>query len=341
MSGAAAALVGYASSSSSSGSSASEEEEGASSAQPEGPLPGAAGSGVGSASSPGSARAASGSLPAARLPMPDSVLNMFRDREEEVVDDSSQHGGRLRTFPHERGNWATHVYMPCHGHSHGEEDTHGGCILHGGGGQPWQPPERHPGVPRLGRGPSPGGLQVRLFADEVQEDFGDLLQLLLLHARTYVASLTAVTEFHISLSQSVVLRYHWINPFVQSLKERLASFHRFVCRADQVKVYTNEAKTRTFLGLEVSLGHSQFLELVSEVDKVMEEFNLPLFYKDPSFHLSLAWCVGNLSETLQGRCLQELQEIVDGFEDSSYLLRLPGTEIRCKSGKKFFSFPLR
>ncbi|XP_053127570.1 U6 snRNA phosphodiesterase 1 isoform X2 [Hemicordylus capensis] len=289
MSGAAAALVGYASSSSSSGSSASEEEEGASSAQPEGPLPGAAGSGVGSASSPGSARAASGSLPAARLPMPDSVLNMFRDREEEVVDDSSQHGGRLRTFPHERGNWATHVYMPY----------------------------------------------------EVQEDFGDLLQLLLLHARTYVASLTAVTEFHISLSQSVVLRYHWINPFVQSLKERLASFHRFVCRADQVKVYTNEAKTRTFLGLEVSLGHSQFLELVSEVDKVMEEFNLPLFYKDPSFHLSLAWCVGNLSETLQGRCLQELQEIVDGFEDSSYLLRLPGTEIRCKSGKKFFSFPLR
>lgn len=33
-------------------------------------------------------------------------------------------------------------------------------------------------------------------------------------------------EFHISLSQSVVLRYHWINPFVQSLKERLASYDR-------------------------------------------------------------------------------------------------------------------
>lgn len=36
---------------------------------------------------------------------------------------------------------------------------------------------------------------------------------------------------------------------------------------------------RTFLGLEVTSGHMQFVELVSEVDKVMEEFSLPLFYK--------------------------------------------------------------
>lgn len=40
---------------------------------------------------------------------------MFRDQEEKerVVDDCSKHEGRLRTFPHERGNWATHVYVPC------------------------------------------------------------------------------------------------------------------------------------------------------------------------------------------------------------------------------------
>uniref|UniRef100_A0A8D2KYW7 U6 snRNA phosphodiesterase n=1 Tax=Varanus komodoensis TaxID=61221 RepID=A0A8D2KYW7_VARKO len=229
--------------------------------------------------------------PLPRLPVPDSVLSMFRDREEAeaVVDDSSKHGGRLRSFPHERGNWATHVYVPY----------------------------------------------------EAQEDFLDLLQLLLQHARTYVPSLTAVSEFHISLSQVVVLRYHWINPFVQSLKEHLATFHRFICRADHLKVYTNEAKTRTFVGLEVSSGSSQFSDLVSEVDRVMEDFNLTPFYENPSFHLSLAWCVGNLSKELRGRCLQELQEIVDGFEDSAFLLRLPGTEVRCKSGKKVFSFPLR
>lgn len=36
---------------------------------------------------------------------------------------------------------------------------------------------------------------------------------------------------------------------------------------------------RTFIGLEVSAGHFQLLDLVSEVDRVLEEFDLPTFYK--------------------------------------------------------------
>lgn len=56
----------------------------------------------------------------------------------------------------------------------------------------------------------------------------ELLELLVSHARTYVPSLAAMEEFHLSLSQCVVLRYHWIEPFVRSLRERLAAFHRWV-----------------------------------------------------------------------------------------------------------------
>ncbi|NWX91654.1 USB1 phosphodiesterase, partial [Nothoprocta pentlandii] len=173
------------------------------------------------------------------------------------------------------------------------------------------------------------------------EEFAELLELVVRHARAYAAPLAPVDDFHVSLSQSVVLRYHWINPFVQSLKERLAPFHRFFCLANQVKVYTNQNKTRTFIGLEVSTGHFQLLELVSEVDKVMDEFDLPTFYKDPSFHISLAWCVGDLTSRLEGQCLRELQDIVDKFEDSAHLLRIQWEQIRCKSGNKYFTFPLR
>lgn len=36
---------------------------------------------------------------------------------------------------------------------------------------------------------------------------------------------------------------------------------------------------RTFVGLEVTSGHPQFLDLVSEVDRVMEEFDLTTFYQ--------------------------------------------------------------
>ncbi|XP_071612571.1 U6 snRNA phosphodiesterase 1 isoform X4 [Heliangelus exortis] len=163
-----------------------------------------------------------------RLPVP-ADLPGGPEPEETFRDDSSRHGGRVRGFPHERGNWATLVYLPC----------------------------------------------------------------------------------------------------------------RFFSVADQVKVYTNQNKTRTFIGLEVSTGHFQLLELVSEVDRVLEEFDLPTFYKDPSFHISLAWCIGDLSGRLEGQCLQELQDIVDRFEDSAHLLRVHWEQIRCKSGNKYFSFPLR
>ncbi|XP_070468103.1 U6 snRNA phosphodiesterase 1 isoform X4 [Equus przewalskii] len=182
-------------------------------------------------------------LPSQRLPVPDSVLHMFPGTEEGPEDDSAKHGGRVRTFPHERGNWATHVYVPY----------------------------------------------------EAGEDFLELLDALLPHAQTYVPRLVRMEAFHVSLSQSVVLRHHWILPFVQALKDRVASFQR------------------TFVGLEVTSGHAQFLDLVSEVDRVMEEFDLPTFY----------------------------QAIVDEFEDSEILLRVRAGQVRCKSGNKFFSMPLK
>ncbi|XP_038610047.1 U6 snRNA phosphodiesterase [Tachyglossus aculeatus] len=215
---------------------------------------------------------------------------MFRDQEEDgAVDDVTKHGGRVRAFPHERGNWATHVYVPY----------------------------------------------------EAKEDFFELLDLLVSRAKAYVPHLVKMEKFHLSLSQSVVLRYHWITPFVQSLKERVASFHRFFLSADRVKVYTNEGKTRTFIGLEVTAGHTQLLQLVSEVNRVMEEFDLPTFYKEPSFHISLAWCIGDATGELEGQCVRELQDTVNGFEDSSVFLRVLSEQIRCKSGNRFFSFPLK
>ncbi|XP_045843650.1 U6 snRNA phosphodiesterase isoform X2 [Meles meles] len=187
----AAPLVGY----SSSGSEDEDEAEAAAGAQAR---PGA-----------GGCRRSQSPLPSQRLPVPDSVLHMFLDTEGEPEDDQEKHGGRVRTFPHERGNWATHVYVPY----------------------------------------------------ETREDFLDLLDMLLAHAQTYVPRLVRMEAFHVSLSQSVVLRHHWIVPFVQALKDRLASFQR------------------TFVGLEVTSGHPQFLDLVSEVDRVMEEFDLTTFYQ--------------------------------------------------------------
>lgn len=37
---------------------------------------------------------------------------MFPDEDDPQTEESSLHGGRVRSFKHERGNWATYVYFP-------------------------------------------------------------------------------------------------------------------------------------------------------------------------------------------------------------------------------------
>ncbi|XP_022539594.2 U6 snRNA phosphodiesterase 1 isoform X2 [Astyanax mexicanus] len=225
---------------------------------------------------------------ASRLPLPSTLLDMFQDTEEQHVDDCVQHGGRQRSFQHERGNWATYVYLPY----------------------------------------------------EPEDVFLELLEELRVCAEAHGVSFTLAEEFHVSVSKTVVLRHHWIQPAVQSLRSGLAQCRSFVCLADKLKVYCNDEKTRTFLGMEISTGCTQLLEIVKRVDQTMQEFNLSTFYKDPSFHVSLAWCVGDFTEKLQGACLSKLQNLVDGHEDGPFQLRLNffRSLLFCSSQDLFLTF---
>lgn len=54
---------------------------------------------------------------------------------------------------------------------------------------------------------------------------------------------------------------------------------RFSGAASHAHLVSTSAFPRTFVGLEVTSGHAQFLDLVSEVDRVMEEFDLTTFYQ--------------------------------------------------------------
>ncbi|XP_053282958.1 U6 snRNA phosphodiesterase 1 [Pleuronectes platessa] len=222
-----------------------------------------------------------------RLPVPGSLMSMFPDDDDPETEDSSLHGGRIRSFRHERGNWATYVYLPYH-------------------------PE---------------------------EEFEEVLEELFSAASDGGVDLTQQEEFHLSLSQTVVLRHHWIQPFIQSLRADLAHCKKFVCSARKLKVYCNAEKTRTFLGIEVCSGQTQLLDVVRVVDRTMTEFRLDTFYKEPSFHVSLAWCVGDMREKMDG-CIQKLQCLVDEREEGPFELRLDGVELRCRTGNKTFRFPL-
>ncbi|KAK9952191.1 hypothetical protein ABG768_018044 [Culter alburnus] len=220
-----------------------------------------------------------------RLPLPE----MFRESEEQWTDKSDEHGGRLRSFQHERGNWATYVFIPY----------------------------------------------------EPEEAFLEVLNEMMVVAAAHDIPLKVSEEFHLSLSKTVVLRHHWIQPFIQSIRTGLTHFQKFFCLADKLMVYSNAEKTRTFLGMEIFTGNAQLLELIKILDQTMKEFSLSTFYKDPSFHISLAWCVGDHTERLKKACLSELQSLIDTHEDGPFHIRLNCTELRCKTGNKVFLFSLQ
>jgi len=49
-----------------------------------------------------------------KLPVPFNILSMFGDQDKPCVqDDPTLHEGRIRSFAHERGNWASLIYIPC------------------------------------------------------------------------------------------------------------------------------------------------------------------------------------------------------------------------------------
>jgi len=53
--------------------------------------------------------------PKEKLPVPKAIVSMFDGRlyHPKPNNDPASHQGRTRLFEHERGNWATYIYVPC------------------------------------------------------------------------------------------------------------------------------------------------------------------------------------------------------------------------------------
>ena len=106
-------------------------------------------------------------------------------------------------------------------------------------------------------------------------------------------------ECHISLSRTLPVRHYWIEPMFKKLKELIRQVHTFNYSVRGLKVYCNDEKTRTFIGIETSNCYEKFYSLSKFVDQVYEEFGHLKFYSSPSFHISVAWCLGDQKEEIE------------------------------------------
>lgn len=66
-----------------------------------------------------------------------------------------------------------------------------------------------------------------------------------------------------------------------------------------------------------------------------------IFFQNPSFHMSIAWCVGDFEKELNSFLPQlnhRLSELIDDFGSDHWYIYV--NSIFCKTGNKYYNFVL-
>lgn len=100
---------------------------------------------------------------------------------------------------------------------------------------------------------------------------------------------------------------------------------------ESASILVNDEKTRTFLSLSVSMQGTMSLEtVISSVSKVFKLHGLPEYYQDPNIHASVGWCLGNQEKSMQG--LLQSSDSQSSLKHLAWSASV--TRILCRIGKK-------
>lgn len=213
-------------------------------------------------------------------------------------DDPLKHQGRTRTQPHVDGQFASYIYAP--------------ITLDGD----------------LGR-----------LLKTILEDLR--CRLPSMHSLVHLA--TPDASLHLSLSRPLYLRVHERETIKQAVKQASKESSRYMISSRQCRRYptfrlrftisfaafailTNDAKTRSFLALEIGAGHAQVCRGVSRLAlplivafkyeticsllrPILQSLRQPAYYDRPRFHASFAWILvsSELSEGFPGELVDDLE----------------------------------
>lgn len=173
-------------------------------------------------------------------------------------DARHKHQGRKRQFPHVEGNFATHVYISAH---------------------------------------SPESVKTALLAelDRQKEAFSNLE---VLGQSVKPDSQSIAKPFHLSLSRTVPIKFHQIDPLIASLQAALKQQHSFQLEFCGWRVFMNDEQTRTFLAIAAGLGATEVCASIDKVNRALQKHHLQLFHEKPDPHISVAWLLGNHHQAL-------------------------------------------
>ena len=118
---------------------------------------------------------------------------------------------------------------------------------------------------------------------------------------------------HLSLTKTFILKYHWIDNFFSSVKEKLKGKSKsFLLLSSEIVFFSNEEKTRFFACIAVDEScHDTVAAVVKDVDSCLNEFNLPTYYEEPSFHVSVLWKLTEFNHEEKAKISLEVGKLVE------------------------------
>ncbi|PHU24838.1 hypothetical protein BC332_03170 [Capsicum chinense] len=241
-------------------------------------------------------------------PLPPPPVSLLHPPNSLVPLDSlpTSRVNRVRNFPHVDGNYALHVYIPV-------------------------------------RIPSATRTELASFLKKVTTLVPTLhvvdvdVQLSgLLKDEALIEKVALGREFHISLGRTVPLRVHQINSIVSMLRQKLQFQRRYLIDFNKWEIFVNDDSTRSFMSLEVVAGGlAQIRMQIQAVNEVYKLHNLPEFYKDPRPHVSLAWTLGDIRDTLKRMVEEEMKNYkVGSSSQQKCIFTSKFSGILCKIGNK-------
>lgn len=213
---------------------------------------------------------------------------------------------RVRSFPHVEGNYALHVYIPVHIPSATRKEL--ASFLD-----------------------KVTALVPTLHAVDVDVPLSGLLK-----DEALLEKVVLGREFHISLGRTVPLRVHQINSMVSMLRQKLQFQRRYLIDFNKWEIFVNDDSTRKFMSLEVlGGGLVQIRKQIQAVNEVYKLHNLPEFYKDPRPHISVAWALGEIRDTLKRMVEEEMKNYKAGSNpQQKCIFTSKFSGISCKIGNK-------
>ncbi|MES1920277.1 poly(U)-specific 3'-to-5' RNA exonuclease [Bonamia ostreae] len=113
--------------------------------------------------------------------------------------------------------------------------------------------------------------------------------------------ITKLNEFHISLSETFVLRLHEEDRFVKKLNlETYKKFNKEKIFLDEnISFFANSDKSRTFIAIKI-LHHEFIDQIITKTNKTVSQFRGQIINKK-NFrpHVTIGWILGDKTTTLK------------------------------------------